>query len=132
MPQIVGRPTIEQSTAPEATMDGSEAPRRFTLGGLPLEPVYGPADANSERIGAPVATTLRGKDLFSGMAGNIGIFGTLADLILMGSLVRGLRPRRAQDCRRTHGGQGRCAPLTRWSEDGPSLTAVARDGTGEA
>jgi acetolactate synthase I/II/III large subunit len=33
----------------------------------------------AERIGAPVATTLRGKDLFTGIAGNIGIFGTLSD-----------------------------------------------------
>jgi acetolactate synthase-1/2/3 large subunit len=33
----------------------------------------------AERIGAPVATTLRGKDLFAGMPGNVGIFGTLSD-----------------------------------------------------
>jgi acetolactate synthase I/II/III large subunit len=33
----------------------------------------------AERLGAPVATTLRGKDLFSGIPGNIGIFGTLSD-----------------------------------------------------
>src|SRR6202008_4511641 len=33
----------------------------------------------AERLGAPVATTLRGKDLFSGVRGNIGIFGTLSD-----------------------------------------------------
>jgi acetolactate synthase I/II/III large subunit len=33
----------------------------------------------AERLGAPVATTLRGKDLFTEVAGNIGIFGTLSD-----------------------------------------------------
>jgi acetolactate synthase I/II/III large subunit len=33
----------------------------------------------AERLGTPVATTLRGKDLFSGVPGNIGIFGTLSD-----------------------------------------------------
>src|SRR5258706_13495052 len=32
-------------------------------------------------------------------------------------------------CRRARGRQGRCAPLKRWPEDGPSLTAAARDGT---
>jgi acetolactate synthase-1/2/3 large subunit len=33
----------------------------------------------AERLGAPVATTLRGKDLFTQIPGNIGIFGTLSD-----------------------------------------------------
>jgi thiamine pyrophosphate-dependent acetolactate synthase large subunit-like protein len=33
----------------------------------------------AERLGAPVATTLRGKDLFTGIPSNIGIFGTLSD-----------------------------------------------------
>ena len=33
----------------------------------------------AERLGAPVATTLRGKDLFTEIPGNIGIFGTLSD-----------------------------------------------------
>jgi acetolactate synthase-1/2/3 large subunit len=33
----------------------------------------------AERLGAPVSTTLRGKDLFTGVPGNIGIFGTLSD-----------------------------------------------------
>jgi acetolactate synthase I/II/III large subunit len=32
----------------------------------------------AERIGAPVATTLRAKDLFLGAPGNLGLFGTLA------------------------------------------------------
>src|SRR5258706_15925781 len=32
-------------------------------------------------------------------------------------------------CRRARGRQGRRAPLKRWPEDGPSLTAAARDGT---
>src|SRR6266581_8378438 len=39
-------------------------------------------------------------------------------------------PRRDRACRRAHGRQGRCAPLKRWPEDGPSLTAAVRDGTG--
>src|SRR6266403_262889 len=38
--------------------------------------------------------------------------------------------RRDRACRRARGRQGRCAPLKRWPEDGPSLTATARDGTG--
>ncbi len=38
--------------------------------------------------------------------------------------------RRDRACRRAHGRQGRCAPLARWPEDGPSLTAAARDDTG--
>jgi acetolactate synthase-1/2/3 large subunit len=35
--------------------------------------------ALAERLGAPVATTLRGKDLFNDIPGNVGIFGTLSD-----------------------------------------------------
>ena len=38
-------------------------------------------------------------------------------------------PRRDRACRRARGRQGRCAPLTRWPEDGPSLTATVRAGT---
>ena len=38
-------------------------------------------------------------------------------------------PRRDRACRRARGRQGRYAPLTRWPEDGPSLTATARAGT---
>jgi hypothetical protein len=30
---------------------------------------------------------------------------------------------------RARGRQGRCAPLTRWPEDGPPLTAAARGGS---
>src|SRR5438477_816437 len=41
-------------------------------------------------------------------------------------------PRRDRGCRRARGRQGRCAPLKRWPEDGPSLTAAARDGTHDA
>src|SRR5258707_8779367 len=37
--------------------------------------------------------------------------------------------RRARASRRARGRQGRCAPLKGWPEDGPSLTAAARDGT---
>jgi hypothetical protein len=40
--------------------------------------------------------------------------------------------RRDSACRRARSRQGRCAPLTRWLEDGPSLTAAALDGTGRA
>jgi hypothetical protein len=36
------------------------------------------------------------------------------------------RPRRGGACRRARGRQGRFAPLARWPEDGPSLTAAAR------
>jgi len=38
--------------------------------------------------------------------------------------------RRDRACRGARGHQGRYAPLARWPEDGPSLTAAARDGTG--
>src|SRR6266403_2611684 len=47
---------------------------------------------------------------------------------LMVRLVR-IGSRRDRACRRARGRQGRCAPLKRWPEDGPSLTAAARDGT---
>src|SRR5712691_1299750 len=43
--------------------------------------------------------------------------------------VRRTGPRCDRACRRARGRQGRCAPLKRWPEDGPSLTAAARDGT---
>src|SRR6266849_596444 len=43
--------------------------------------------------------------------------------------VRRTGPRRDRACRRARGRQGRCAPLKRWPEDGPSLTAAVRDGT---
>src|SRR5437879_5419331 len=48
-------------------------------------------------------------------------------LVCMGSV-----PRRDRACRRARGRQGRCAPLKRWPEGGPSLTAAARGGTGFA
>jgi acetolactate synthase-1/2/3 large subunit len=35
--------------------------------------------ALAERIGAPVATTLRGKDLFTGQPHDLGVFGSLSD-----------------------------------------------------
>ena len=38
-------------------------------------------------------------------------------------------PPRHRACRRARGRQGRFAPLKRWPEDGPSLTAAAHDGT---
>jgi acetolactate synthase-1/2/3 large subunit len=37
----------------------------------------------ADRLGAPVATTLRGKDLFTEIPGNIGIFGTLSDEVAL-------------------------------------------------
>jgi hypothetical protein len=49
----------------------------------------------------------------------ISLFDGPASKLFDGSLVRGLRPHRAQARRRAHGRQGRCAPLTRWPEDGP-------------
>ena len=52
---------------------------------------------------------------------------------LMGCRAGGwIMPRRDRACRRARGRQGRCAPLTRWPEDGPSLTAAARAGTWRA
>src|SRR5712672_3072474 len=50
-----------------------------------------------------------------------------ARFLMVGSVWIGSRRDRA--CRRARGRQGRCAPLKRWPEDGPSLTAAARDGT---
>ena len=44
--------------------------------------------------------------------------------------IGGSIPRRDRACRRARSRQGRCAPLKRWPEDGPSLTAAVRDGTG--
>ena len=52
---------------------------------------------------------------------------------LVGCRVSGrIMPRRDRACRHARGRQGRCAPLTRWPEAGPSLTAAARAGTGRA
>jgi len=42
--------------------------------------------------------------------------------------MRRAPPRAAASCRRARGRQGRFAPLARWPEDGPSLTAAARAG----
>jgi acetolactate synthase-1/2/3 large subunit len=42
----------------------------------------------AERIGAPVATTLRGKDLFSGHPHNLGICGTLSHLVALDTLMK--------------------------------------------
>jgi len=43
----------------------------------------------------------------------ITLFDGPSSQLFDGSLVWGFRPRRAQACRRAHGRQGRCAPLTR-------------------
>ena len=61
----------------------------------------------------------------------ITLFDGLSSELFDGSLMCGWRPRRTQSCHRAHFRQGRFAPLTRWPEDGPSLTAAARDGTGD-
>jgi thiamine pyrophosphate-dependent acetolactate synthase large subunit-like protein len=42
----------------------------------------------AQRIGAPVATTLRGKDLFRGYAFNLGIFGSLSHPVALETIVR--------------------------------------------
>ncbi|KUP97247.1 thiamine pyrophosphate-binding protein [Thermobifida cellulosilytica] len=41
----------------------------------------------AERIGAPVATTLRGKDLFRGERFDLGIFGTLSDEVALETIM---------------------------------------------
>ena|SRR5215471_2295157 len=56
--------------------------------------------------------------------------GTRARFLMVGLVWIGSRRDRA--CRRARGGQGRDAPLARWPEDGPSLTAAVRDGTSSA
>ena len=50
-------------------------------------------------------------------------------LLSLCSMVRRQAARHDRACRRARDRQGRCAPLTRWPEDGPSLTAAALDGT---
>src|SRR5690606_11209308 len=42
----------------------------------------------AERIGAPVATTLRGKDLFRGERFDLGIYGTLSHEVALETLGR--------------------------------------------
>lgn len=42
----------------------------------------------AERVGAPVATSLRGKDLFRGDPFNLGIFGTLATPVGLDTIVK--------------------------------------------
>src|SRR5258708_1963435 len=46
--------------------------------------------------------------------------------------VRRTGPRCDRACRRARSRQGRCTPLKRWPEDGPSLTAAVRDRTDRA
>jgi acetolactate synthase I/II/III large subunit len=41
----------------------------------------------ADRIGAPLATTLRGKDLFRGQRFDLGIFGTLADAVTLETVL---------------------------------------------
>jgi hypothetical protein len=63
----------------------------------------------------------------------ISVFDADSRTLFDGSMMnlRGdLGPRRERVCRRARGRQGRFAPLARWPEDGPPLTAAVRDGTG--
>jgi hypothetical protein len=59
--------------------------------------------------------------VFDGVAR--ALFEGMAGLVWIDSL-------RNRACRRARGRQGRYAPLARWPEDVPSLTAAVRDGTG--
>jgi acetolactate synthase-1/2/3 large subunit len=63
----------------------------------------------AERIGAPVATTLRGKDLFRGHPFNLGICGTLANPVALDTINR-------SDCVIAFG-----AGLNRWTTAEGSL-----------
>jgi acetolactate synthase I/II/III large subunit len=84
---ILGTPTLSPTVAAdhaaieEAVGVIASADRPLVLAGRGART----ADARAavvqfaERLGAPLATTLRGKDLFTDVAGNIGIFGTLSD-----------------------------------------------------
>ena len=84
---ILGTPTsassvaADQEAVEEAVGVIAAADRPIVLAGRGARD----ADARAavlqfaERIGAPLATTLRGKDLFTDIPGNIGIFGTLSD-----------------------------------------------------
>jgi acetolactate synthase I/II/III large subunit len=70
-----------QATVEDAMGVIASATRPLVLAGR------GARDANAHaavlslarRLGAPVATTLRGKDQFSAVPGNLGVFGTLSD-----------------------------------------------------
>jgi acetolactate synthase-1/2/3 large subunit len=89
--RTVGTPTVvstvlaDQDAIEEAIGVIASADRPLVLAGR------GARDADArmavvrfaERIGAPLATTLRGKDLFTGVPGNIGIFGTLSDEVAL-------------------------------------------------
>jgi thiamine pyrophosphate-dependent acetolactate synthase large subunit-like protein len=66
----------------------------------------------AERIGAPVATTLRGTSLFRGDAFNLGVFGTLATPVALEAIVQ-------SDCVIAFG-----ASLNHWTTDS---TALLRD-----
>jgi thiamine pyrophosphate-dependent acetolactate synthase large subunit-like protein len=63
----------------------------------------------SERIGAPLATTLKGKDLFAGTGRDIGIFGTLSDDDALDTIGRA-------DCSIAFG-----ASLNRWTTSAGQL-----------
>jgi thiamine pyrophosphate-dependent acetolactate synthase large subunit-like protein len=65
--------------------------------------------ALADRIGAPVATTLRARDLFRGEPHDLGIFGELSHPVALDTIVRA-------DCVIAFG-----ASLNRWTSDGGAL-----------
>ncbi|MBB5167833.1 thiamine pyrophosphate-binding protein [Mycobacterium sp. AZCC_0083] len=84
---ILGAPTMsptvlaDQDTIEEAVGVIASADRPLVLAGRGArsDDARAAVVQLAARLGAPVATTLRGKDLFSDVPGNIGIFGTLSD-----------------------------------------------------
>lgn len=79
VPSAPGEPTEE--AVEEAVSAIAAANRPLVLAGRGVATSGATADvlALATRIGAPVATTLRGKDQFAGVDRNLGIFGSLSD-----------------------------------------------------
>lgn len=88
---VVGEPTLPVSISPpngvveEALGVIASADRPLVLVGRGATDVAARSAVLgfAERIGAALATTLRGKDVFDGIASSIGVFGTLADEVAL-------------------------------------------------
>jgi thiamine pyrophosphate-dependent acetolactate synthase large subunit-like protein len=117
-----GRPVVDQAIVPaddeldEALGIIASARRPIVLAGSGMRSPEGRAAALdlARRIGAPVATTLKARDLFAGEPENIGICGTLSDERTMGVFEQA-------DCVVALG-----AGLTRWTTAEGAMLAGSR------
>lgn len=80
------RPHPEDLEDVVAALVGAQRP--IVLGGRGARDARDELVALAERLGAPLATTLRGKGLFAGHPHDLGIFGTLAHPVALGVVDR--------------------------------------------